>query len=353
MTLLDGIDRREFEPTVICSNSVLATAVRGRGLNCLTADFPEILLVPGERRLPFIRYLRALLRLIRVSRQSGARIVFCNGGGPCQLAVPLALLLGMRSICLLYHPAPRSLHFFWLTKFVDEIIFASEFTARHTHTKTGRTGHVVYIGVDTERFSPATKRDGALRDTHHLDPDTVVFAQIGALVPPKGHELLLDAFHRIREDVPSARLFIIGSGPEEDRIRSRICGLGLAGHVTMTGYVADTVHYLRHLIDVNILASFEEGLGLVNLEASACELPNVGTDGTGIRETILDGRTGFLFPPGDARELGRQMARLATDPQLRNKLGKAGRKFVTEQFSPQQYRARIQEIMRSVSGRTS
>jgi glycosyltransferase involved in cell wall biosynthesis len=346
LTLLDRLDRSEFRPLVVCSNDVLAKELMARGIDCSVEDFPEIVFVPDQIAFPLIRYLRTLKRLIGLSRRANVRVVFSNGGGPCQLGVPLAGLLRLRCMCLFHHPAPKTLHFFWLTAFADVMIFASEFTAAHTRERIGPGGHVVHIGVDSERFSPAQNRNPGARRDCNIGLEEVVFAQIGALVPTKGHDVLLRAFAQVRKVLHTARLLIIGTGPEAERIRQLVDDLGLSSCVTLTGYVKDTIPFLRHIIDVNVLPSFEEGLGLVNLQASACALPNIASNGTGIRETIIHGRTGFLFTPGDSALLASYMMKLACDRELRVAMGKEGRRYVIEQFSPTKYASRIQEVIR-------
>jgi glycosyltransferase involved in cell wall biosynthesis len=354
LTLLEGLDLNEFLPLVVCSNDVFARVLTARGIECRVEDFPEIVFVPDKISFPLIRYLRTLKRLVGLSKRANVRVVFSNGGGPCQLGVPLARYLRLRCMCLFHHPAPKSLHILWLTAFADAIIFASEFSADHTRKRIGHGGHVVHIGVDAEKFSPAQERDPAVRRERNIGPEKVVFAQIGALVPSKGHVVLLQAFAHIRKSLPTAHLLIIGTGPDESRIRQRVEDLGLSPSITVTGYVEDILPFLRHVIDVNVLASFEEGLGLVNLQASACALPNIATDATGIRETVIHERTGFLFAPGESDCLAGYMMRLACDRELREVMGNEGRRYVLERFSPGKYVSRIQEIIRqTIAGKVS
>jgi glycosyltransferase involved in cell wall biosynthesis len=225
------------------------------------------------------------------------------------------------------------------------MVYTSEFTAAHTRARIGGRGEVAHIGIDVERFAPRTP-DADLRRSHGIAPDDVVFAQVGALVPSKGHRLLLAAFERVAAALPSARLLIIGGGPESGALEQWVHEHGLSGRVHLLGYVADARSFFRHVIDVNVLASEEEGLGLVNLEASACELPTIGTEATGIRETIVHGSTGYLFPPADAEALAGYMMQLGRDAELRTALGREGRQFVAREFSVTAYSERVQRVMR-------
>lgn len=351
LTLLKSLDRDELRPVVVCSHSVLRAALAARGIECVVAELPEVMLSRGDVRLPAAGYLRAIWRLAAIARGHRAELLLCSGGGPCQLGVPVAAWLGKPVMCLLHHPAPANYHAFWLTRFVRAMVCTSEFTAAHTRARIGGTTEVAHIGIDVERFAPRAP-DAHMRRSFGMGPEDVVFAQVGALVPSKGHRLLLKAFERVAAALPNARLLVIGGGPESASLQEQVRERGLSDRVQLTGYVADARSFFRHVIDVNVLASEEEGLGLVNLEASACELPAIGTDATGIRETIVHGRTGYLFPPGDEEALATCMIRLGRDAELRYTLGRQGRQFVVSEFSVASYGERVQQVMRQCMRRS-
>ncbi len=345
LTFLDGVDRTRFLPSVVCSSPVFERAVEERGINCRLEAFPEILVDFSSASMPLIRYARALNKLITAARADGIGMVFASGGGPCQLAVPLASRLGIPCVCLFHHPAPRTYYKFWRIKKVDTLIVTSRFTAEHTREMVGKTGSVVYVGIDSERFAPLPRGDDRLRRSHGIGHGDVVFAQVGALAPYKGHDVLLDAFQRVRQTVKSARLLIIGDGVSAPTIAESLRERGLSDSVTLTGFVDDVTAYFREAIDINVLASREEGMGLVNLQASSCGLPNIASDCTGIREAVLHGRTGLLFEPGNAAALAECMVKLAQDPGMREGMGKAGRDFILENFSIDGYVDQVQDLM--------
>lgn len=346
LTLLGGIDRASTRPIVLHSHPVLSEPLRRMGIEAMSWPFPELQLSTFEVRLPVPAYLRSLWRVHALARSRRADLILCNGGGPCQLGVPVARRLGIPLVCLLHHPAPHAYHRAWLTRFTDVLVFASAFTAAHTRERIGREGVVVPIGVDVRgRFTPAPRRDPSVRAGMGIGTDDIVFAQVGALVPEKEHALLLHAFARVLRTLSAARLLVIGEGPEEATLRTLAESLGLSSRVIFTGRVEDVAIYLRHVVDVNVLASREEGLGLVNLQASACAVPNVACDATGVREAVGHGRTGLLFPPGDAGALAAFMIRLGGDPSLRRRMGEEGRTFVVEHFSRETYCARMRAVM--------
>jgi glycosyltransferase involved in cell wall biosynthesis len=348
LSLLRGIDRDALRPVVVSTHPVMHEAARELGVESHLRDDPELMLAQGDRRLPVRKYARSFRELHRLARDRRVDVFMCNGGGPCQLGVPLAAALRKPLVCYFHHPAPRLYHACWLTGLAPSLVFSSEFTARHTRQKIGRVGEVVHPGIDAaRRFVPAAPRDLALRRSVGFGDDDVVFAQFGALVPHKGHDTLVEAFAAAAARAPSARLLVIGDGPEAGPLRALVRERGLEPRVVLTGWVDDVVPYLRHVADVGVLASREEGLGLVNIQASACGLPTLASDSTGIRETIVHGTTGFLFPPDDRAALANLIVRLAADPALRATLGRAGRSMVLSRFTEERYCQRLQQILQT------
>lgn len=94
-----------------------------------------------------------------------------------------------------------------------------------------------------------------------------------------------------------------------------------------------------------MLASDEEGLGLVLLEGTACGLPSIDSNCSGIREVIRDGETGLLFAPGDAASLAQRIVDLAMNAERRIAMGRAGRGCVEEHFNEEHYAAKITAVI--------
>jgi glycosyltransferase involved in cell wall biosynthesis len=346
LNLLRHVDRSRWTPLVLHDDAVLAEPLRDLGVEGERWDLPGVLSGADGPPLPLRAWWRALRRLRALCRARPVDAVFCNGGGPCQLGVPAAAPLRIPLVCLMHHPAPRRLHAAWLTRFAGTLLYASRYTAEHTRARIGRNGPVVYPGVDAlGRFAPPPVRDPAVRAALGLRPDDVVFAQAGALVPHKGHAVLLEAFARVAAALPAARLLVVGDGPERARLEADAARRGVADRVVFTGYVDDPAPLFRHGMDVGVLASREEGLGLVSLQAAACGLPAIGSDCTGIREAVVHGQTGLLVPPGEVPALAAAMLRLGRDPALRRRMGASGRLRVIEHFSAERSAARMQEAI--------
>jgi glycosyltransferase involved in cell wall biosynthesis len=302
-------------------------------------QFPE-LMISGirETALPIGSYIAAFRKLRELVSRSEATLLYCSGGLPCQLAVPVARLAKIPVLCHFHHPAPRRAHYLWLSRYADTRIFPSDFVKRHSPADPRRPGIVVYNGIDVTRFQPAPARDERWRRQWGIAPEATVIGQVGALATNKRPDFLISAFGSLLSQAPGKfHLCLVGAGPMEASLRLLVDRLGIAGHVSLTGYVDDVLPYYQHVFDINVLASSEEGLGISVIEGSACGLPAVVSNCTGLPETIVDGTTGFLFELNDTAGLRGHLLRLGTNPSLRASMGRAGRALAEERFSSISY----------------
>ncbi|BBF66336.1 glycosyltransferase [Acidithiobacillus sp. 'AMD consortium'] len=146
---------------------------------------------------------------------------------------------------------------------------------------------------------------------------------------PKGFDVLFAALSRL--DFPY-RVLLLGPPHPEDhealRAMAQIHG-ARPDWLIFLGFQNDISAYYG-LMDVNVLPSRREGLGLALVEGLAAGVPVLGSGSGGIREVIRDGHNGFFFPEGDAVALAGLLIRLAQDPELRRRLGEEGRRQLQE-----------------------
>ncbi len=175
---------------------------------------------------------------------------------------------------------------------------------------------VIYCGIDSDTFSP----DPSARS------EVPLIVYVGRLRRYKGVELMLRALSRMRDR--RAQLEVAGTGDDRSRLEALAASLDLSHRVRFLGFVseADKTALLRRAWIVS-LTSPKEGWGITNLEAAACGTPVVASDSPGLRESVLDGRTGFLVPHGDVSSLAAAYDRIIADPTLVTRLGIAGRAF--------------------------
>jgi len=177
---------------------------------------------------------------------------------------------------------------------------------------------VIPNGIDVETYTP----DPAAR----ADRPTLLF--LGRLKRYKRVDLVVAAVRELADRGVDVDLVVAGEGEERASLEAQVRSLGLEGSVTMPGLVdeAAKVGLLRRAW-VHVLTSPKEGWGISNIEAAACGTPSVVSDSPGLRESVLDEKTGLLVPHGDARALADALERLIRDEALRERMGHDARAF--------------------------
>jgi glycosyltransferase involved in cell wall biosynthesis len=197
-------------------------------------------------------------------------------------------------------------------------------------------------------LAPASAAEAdVLRAEYGLGPSTPVVGSVTRFYPAKGITFLLDAFARLRRQVPEARLLLVGDGPDEPQLRAQAAALGIADQVIFAGFHRDVAAHLR-LFTVSAVPSLEEGFGNVAVEAMAAGVPVVAARVGGLPEIVTDGVTGFLVPPAEPEALAQALLRLLEDPALRDAMGQAAAAD-TDRFRMDHYVTRLEALYRSVA----
>jgi len=181
-------------------------------------------------------------------------------------------------------------------------------------------------------------------------PPTVLF--VGRFVEKKGIATLLDAMAILRGERNPLRLSLVGDGELGSLVAARAAELG---GIEQAGWLANDAVKQRMagtlalvVPSVTAKAGDAEGLPNVILEAMAAGIPVVGSDSAGIAEAIAQERTGLVVPPGNASALAEALARLASDPALRQAMALAGRARAIAEFSAPDQSRRLEQILLSV-----
>jgi glycosyltransferase involved in cell wall biosynthesis len=192
---------------------------------------------------------------------------------------------------------------------------------------------VVHNGIDLDYFTPAP--GGAtppLPADLGVDGNGPVVTILAALRDFKGITHAIDAWPAVLAEQPTARLLLVGSGEEEPALRAQVARLGLTGSVVFAGMRSDVPEVLRGSDLVVLPSIYGENLPTVLMEAGGCGRPVVASDVGGISDIVADGETGLLVPPGDSPGIAAAILRLLTDPDLRDRMGQAGRRRMERLF---------------------
>jgi glycosyltransferase involved in cell wall biosynthesis len=187
---------------------------------------------------------------------------------------------------------------------------------------------VHYIGVDLAKIP--------LRSPEQETPSIL---HVARLVDVKGSHYLIQAFARLAAQHPAVELIIIGDGPRRSALERLAQSLGLAARVRFLGALphAGVLGWMRRaailaLPSVTTWTGRTEGRGQVLVEAAASGLPLVGSVEGGIPEVIIDGVNGRLCAPRNVDQLAARIDELLRSPELRRRMGRAGRERVATHF---------------------
>ncbi|MFY1652974.1 glycosyltransferase [Solwaraspora sp. WMMB762] len=190
---------------------------------------------------------------------------------------------------------------------------------------SGVSGPVLPIscGIDLTRFreqAPAAEFRWAYSLAHK---PTITY--VGRLDAEKNLDVVMRAFALVRGSL-DVQLLLVGTGSEDRTLRSLAGELGVAEHVTFTGFVPDEdlpSAYAASAVFVN--AGTAELQSLVTLEAMASGRPVIGADAAALPHLVRDEETGYLFPPGDVVALAERLLRVLCDPKHAEELGRRAR----------------------------
>ncbi len=162
-------------------------------------------------------------------------------------------------------------------------------------------------------------------------PDEIVAGAVANYRSVKGLDRLVRVVAGLRAELPTLRLVLIGDGPLGPALEAQAASLGAGSIVRVNGPEPDARH-LVEAFDLVVSASAAEGLPNALLEAAAAGRPIAATAAGGTVEIVEDGRTGLLVPLGDEAALAAAVRRLASEPELRTRLGAAARAHVAATF---------------------
>jgi glycosyltransferase involved in cell wall biosynthesis len=194
--------------------------------------------------------------------------------------------------------------------------------------------HVIYNGVDTSRVAQTPNAALDFRRKFGIPEKRAIVTQVSWIIPDKGIGDLLAAAPLVLERNPDVQFVVVGEGASRDELVRLAAQMGIQDHVTWTGLVQDPfaegVYAAAEVVCQ--VSRWEEVFGFTIAEAMACGRPVVATRVGGIPELVQDGHTGFLVPRGDPGQIAGRILMLLDDPDLRARLGEAGRSVVAARF---------------------
>jgi glycosyltransferase involved in cell wall biosynthesis len=183
---------------------------------------------------------------------------------------------------------------------------------------------VIHSGVDPDLFGSFSFPG--------WDGRTLTVGTVAVLVKRKGHRFLLEAAAIIKQRGFKLRYQFAGDGPEKKELEKLVAQLGLEEEVSFSGFLPDVAAFLAN-VDIFVLPSLYEGLGVAVLEAMAAGKPIVTSRVGGIPELIRDRECGLLVPAGRAESLADAICLLLSQESLAERMGRRAWQKVREEFT--------------------
>lgn len=198
---------------------------------------------------------------------------------------------------------------------------------------------LIPCGVPVAEFTRDTAKGEGVR-----------FVTVSRLVPQKGVDHCLRAMAELPRGM--AHLDVIGDGPERPRLEGLVASLGLGGDVTFHGAqppsgvraaLSGATALLQHSLDAP--DGWFEGFGVTVAEASAMEVPTIASRCGGLLDQVVDNETGFLVPQRDHRAMADAMRKLAGEPGLADRMGRAARQRTEAMFDMKDQVAKLEDLL--------
>ena len=246
----------------------------------------------------------------------------------------------------------------WVSKYILKnagTVFTNSQITRElvqTHGYPFEKIHMIFPGVDTERFGIFEKRSDILENLGIKNKK--ILLTVSRLVQKKNHENVLKALAIVVKEIPDVVYIVVGDGKEKERLIGLTKELKIEKYVIFLGQIEfGQIHSYYNACDIFIMPSKTVGLdyesfGIVYLEANACGKPVIAGRSGGIKDAVLDGSTGILVDPNNIEEISQAMLLLLKDPEYAEKLGEYGRRRVEKELNWKMVGEKIEAVLATV-----
>jgi glycosyltransferase involved in cell wall biosynthesis len=343
LTLAGGLLTHRIAPVIVSpAPGELVDQAYALGLRCVIRATPQ-----PEIGRPFVA-IRAFIDWLGWLQHERVELVHANGLLAWRSIALSARVLRIPVVChVRFPPALEELR--WLGRrmpspsvfvFNSESLLAAVAGAFvEVFPRSART--VIHNAVDLSTFLP--RREGL--------GGPIVIGAVANLQPIKGHEDFLAMARLVLDLGLDAEFVIVGDDIHAtghgEALRRLASELGLRDKVRFTGYRNDVAEVVRGL-DILVVSSHLETFGRAALEAMACQVPVVATRVGGLPEVVNDGITGILVPINSPAQLAEAVLVLAREPELRQRMGAAGRLRAVERFGVEAHAAKVATVYDSL-----
>jgi len=296
-----------------------------------------------------------LWRLIRILKKEDVNILHCHKHKSVVYAFlasffvrPLVVIAHVHGINRTRNWRRRLLNRF-VFKRVHKIFTVGQATAEDVLvSNSGLDKSLVYSlgnSITFKRYDRLPSEKGNARENLKLPEDAIVFGTVSRLTTVKGLDYLVEAFVKVKKNLDSAVLVIVGEGTVMPELKKQVLDAGIAKSVLFLGYRTD-VPLILGTFDCFVIPSIgEEGLPRALIEAMAARIPVIGTRISGIPEILDDGKYGLLVPPRNSDALAVAMIDITQKPSSEiEQITQVARQRVLDEYSHENIAGKLEKI---------
>ncbi len=320
--------------------------------NLLEQNGKKVFFVTQKSRLPIIPF--SFFRLAKILKEQQVDILHCHHHKAAFYGTIAGKIAKVPAILSHVHGLGRTrnisrkLQNYFLMPHIDKILAVGE-AVKDDILKTNPSVEpekVMNIGnsIDYEYYSNANFDRHAVRKKYNIPSDAFVFATAGRLAETKGQKYLIEAFAKVKKQIPSAVLLFAGSGPLKNQLEKNAADLKCKNSVHFLGRV-DNMPQFYSGIDCFVLPSLAEGLPRTLIEAMAAGVLCIASSVGGIPEILNNGRLGFLVQAENSDELADMMQKAINLPlQKKETIIADAKEYIKTNYSHNVMIKRIENI---------
>ena len=371
LNLIKRLDRTQFEPIVIFyDRHALVPAFQAAAeVLILEPDRPvqwasdsrTVLAAPARflrRAINAVKLAVTVAEHVRFLRRQRIELVHLNNSVTRHLDWIVAALIA-RVPCVVHERGLNPAYTFVqraLASRLSLIIPMSQWIRTHMIDRgvSPTNIKVMYDGLDPESVT-VRQTESAVRAQWNIEPGQTVIGMVGNIREWKGQDTVVRAVIEVVKSHPEVVCLFVGSATPGDRsfmdaIKGLIAEAGIESHIRFTSYQTDVPSLMNAMSLVIHASTLPEPFGMVVLEAMAQKKAVIGSRAGGVIEMVLEGETGYTFPPGDWKTLATRIVELLENPELRARMGERGYTRLMTSFTERQYMSQIHSAYREVLG---
>jgi glycosyltransferase involved in cell wall biosynthesis len=248
--------------------------------------------------------------------------------------------------------------YLWLEKLAaplcDRLLFISDCNLQEAiQYKIKDKEKLALVGLSFDsiaKFKTFQADAAAVRAKYGVKPNQLLVGTVGRLVFQKGMDTFIKAAALVVQKRSDVHFLIAGDGDLRNQLEEMTRSLGISEQVQFLGYITEMEEVMSVMssLDLFVLSTRFEGLGLVYLEAMALQRPVIGSKISPVTEVVKDGETGLLANVDDPEDFARAILQLLEDSELRQRMGAAGPTHVESKYSWQKVLERVHDVYEEI-----